>query len=240
MSEILRDHYQLKETVVTILARKAGEIDAAKRAIKKQRAYLEDYIKRDPFFQITLEPYDLADMEAPLIVRQMIESTAAFGIGPMAAVAGAIAGHAVAAMMAEGAAYAVVDNGGDICILNDHPVVVGIYAGSSPVKDLAMEISPRKTPLGICTSSGTVGPSISFGWADAALVVSQDVILADAAATALGNAVARDGPLKECFAAIDHPGIDGGLVVRGSETAMWKGLPPLCRARVNADRITRE
>jgi len=66
------------------------------------------------------------------------------------------------------------------------------------------------------------------------------VILADAAATALGNAVARDGPLKECFAAIDHPGIDGGLVVRGSETAMWKGLPPLCRARVNADRITRE
>ena len=57
MSEILRDHYQLKETVVTILARKGGEIDAAKRAIKEQRAYLEDFIRRDPFFQITLEPY---------------------------------------------------------------------------------------------------------------------------------------------------------------------------------------
>jgi len=62
MSEILRDHYQLKETVVTILARKAEEIDAAKRAIKKQRAYLEDFIRRDPFFQITLEPYDLNDV----------------------------------------------------------------------------------------------------------------------------------------------------------------------------------
>jgi ApbE superfamily uncharacterized protein (UPF0280 family) len=240
MSEILRDRYQLKETVVTILARKAREIDAAKRAIKEQRAYLEDFIRRDPFFQITLEPYDLADIEAPLIVRQMIESTAAFGIGPMAAVAGAIAGYAVAAMKEEGADYAVVDNGGDICILNDHPIVVGIYAGSSPVKDLALEISPRKTPLGICTSSGTVGPSISFGWADAALVVSQDVILADAAATALGNAVATDGSLKECFSAIDRPGIDGALVVRGDEMAMWKELPPLCRARVDADRITRE
>ena len=240
MSEILRDHYQLKETVVTILARKRVEIDAAKRAIRKQRGYLEDFIRRDSFFQITLEPYDLDDIETPLIVRQMIESSAAFGVGPMAAVAGAIAGYAVAAMMAEGAAYAVVDNGGDICILNDHPVVVGIYAGSSPLKDLALEISPRKTPLGICTSSGTVGPSISFGWADAALVVSGDVMLADAAATALGNAVARDGPLTECFAAINHPEIDGALVVRGDEMAIWKDLPPLCRARVDEERITRE
>lgn len=240
MPDILRDHYQLKETVVTILARKGGEIDAAKRAIKEQRAYLEDFIGRDPFFQITLEPYDLDDIEAPLIVRQMTESSAAFGIGPMAAVAGAIAGYAVAAMMEEGAAYAVVDNGGDICILNDHPIFVGIYAGSSPVKDLAFEIRPRKVPLGICTSSGTVGPSVSFGWADAAVVVSRDVMLADAAATALGNAVSRDGPLTECFAAIDRPGIDGALVVRGGETAMWKDLPPLCRARMDADRITRE
>lgn len=240
MSEILRDHYQLKETVVTILARREGEIEAAKRAIIEQRAHLEDFIRRDPFFQITLEPYDLDDLEAPLIVRQMVESSAVFGIGPMAAVAGAIAGYAVEAMIEEGAAYAVVDNGGDICILNDHPIVVGIYAGSSPVKDLAFEIRPRNVPLGICTSSGTVGPSLSFGWADAAVVVSRDVMLADAAATALGNAVARDGPLKECFAAIDRPGIDGALVVRGDETAIWKELPPLCRARVDADRITRE
>ena len=240
MSEILRDHYQLKETVVTILARKGVEIDAAKRAIKEQRAYLEDFIRRDPFFEITLEPYDLNDVRAPLIVRQMIESGAAFGVGPMAAVAGAIAGYAVAAMMEEGAAYAVVDNGGDICILNDHPIIVGIYAGSSTVKDLAFEIPPRKVPMGICTSSGTVGPSLSFGWADAAVVVSRDVMLADAAATALGNAVAMDGPLKECFAAIDRPGIDGALVLRGGEMAMWKDLPPLCRARVDAYSITRE
>ncbi|MDD4776495.1 MAG: UPF0280 family protein, partial [Syntrophomonas sp.] len=219
MPEILRDHFQLKETIVTILARKAGHIDAAKRAIRKQRDCLEDFIRRDPFFQITLEPYDPREYQAPAIVRQMIKSSAAFGIGPMAAVAGAIAGYAVAAMMEEGATYAVVDNGGDICILNDHPIIVGIYAGSSPIKDLAFEISPRKVPLGICTSSGTVGPSISFGWADAALVVSQDVVLADAAATALGNAVTADGPLKECFAAIDRPGIDGALVVRGGEMA---------------------
>ena len=241
--EILREHFQLKETIVTIFARESGHIDAAKKAIRVQRTDLEGFIRDDPFFQITLEPYDLKSAkvdDVPLIVRQMAEKSAVFGIGPMAAVAGAIAGFAVQAMMAEGATYAVVDNGGDICILNDQPIVVGIYAGSSPIKDLAFQLPARKRPSGICTSSGSVGPSISFGFADAAVVIAQDVALADAAATALGNAVPAEGPLQECFQAIDRPGIDGALIIRGERMALWKELPPLRRARVGVERITRE
>jgi ApbE superfamily uncharacterized protein (UPF0280 family) len=241
--EILREHFQLKETIVTIFARESGHIDAAKEAIRVQRADLEGFIRDDPFFQITLEPYDLKSAkvdDVPLIVRQMAEKSAVFGIGPMAAVAGAIAGFAVQAMMAEGATYAVVDDGGDICILNDQPIVVGIYAGSSPIKDLAFQLPARKRPSGICTSSGSVGPSISFGFADAAVVIAQDVALADAAATALGNAVPAEGPLQECFQAIDRPGIDGALIIRGERMALWKELPPLRRARVGVERITRE
>lgn len=240
MPEVLRVHFQLKETIVTIFAREIRHIDAARESIREQRAYLEDYIRKDPFFQITLEPYDLVQEEAPQIVKQMIEKSAVFGIGPMAAVAGAIAGFAVQAMMDEGATYAVVDNGGDICILNDLPILVGIYAGSSPIRDLAFQLDKRHRPLGICTSSGTVGPSISFGCADAAAVISQDVALADAAATALGNAVTAAGPLQGCFQAIDRPGIDGALVIRGDQMALWKDLPPLRRARVGAERITKE
>ncbi|MCX6672317.1 MAG: UPF0280 family protein [Methanothrix sp.] len=239
MPEILREHFQLKETIVTIFAREGRHIDAARESIRVQRAYLENFIRIDPFFQITLEPYDLGEDDAPRIVKQMIEKSAVFGIGPMAAVAGAIAGFAVQAMMDEGATYAVVDNGGDICILNDQPIVVGIYAGSSPIRDLAFQLAARDKPLGICTSSGTVGPSISFGCADAAAVIAQDVALADAAATALGNAVTAEGPLQECFPAIDQPGIDGALVIRGERMALWKELPPLRRARVGAERITK-
>ncbi|OPY49867.1 MAG: hypothetical protein A4E49_02949 [Methanosaeta sp. PtaU1.Bin112] len=242
MSEILREHFQLKETIVTIFARESGHIDAAKGSIREQRAHLEEFIREDPFFQITLEPYDLAANDAPdapEIVRRMIEKSALFGIGPMSAVAGAIAGFSVQAMMDEGATYAVVDNGGDICILNDLPIVVGIYAGSSPIQNLAFEIAARRTPLGICTSSGSVGPSISFGFSDAAVAISEDAALADAAATALGNAVTAKGPLQECFSAIDRPGIDGALAIRGEEMALWKQLPPLRRARVTAERITR-
>jgi hypothetical protein len=240
MPEIMREHFQLKETIVTIFAREEKHIDAARKSIREQRCYLEDFIRKDPFFQITLEPYDLAADDAPQIVKQMIERSAVFGIGPMAAVAGAIAGFAVQAMMDEGATYAMVDNGGDICILNDQPIVAGIYAGSSPIQNLGFELAARKRPLGICTSSGSVGPSISFGFADAAVVISDDVALADAAATALGNAVTADGPLQECFQAIDHPGIDGALVIRGEGMALWKELPPLRRTRVGPEKITKE
>ena len=239
MPEIMREHFQLKETIVTIFARESGQIDAAKNSIRGERAVLEDFIRTDPFFQITIEPYSLLGESAPPIVRKMIAASAVFGIGPMSSVAGAIAGSAVDAMIKEGATYAVVDNGGDICILNDQPMTVGIYAGSSPIKDLAFLLDSRKKPLGICTSSGTVGPSISFGWADAAVVVSQDVALADAAATALGNAVTAAGQLAECFSATDRPGIDGAMVIRGEQMALWKELPAMRRAHVGSDRITR-
>lgn len=241
MPDLLREHFQLKETIVTISAHEQRHIEAAKRSIREQRGHLEKFIREDPFFMLTLEPYDLAAgaVDVPEIVRQMVSTTAVFGIGPMAAVAGVIAKFAVEAMMDEGATYAIVDNGGDISLLNDQPVLVGIYAGASPIRDLAFEVPPRLRPVCIATSSGTVGPSISFGCADAATVVSQDPALADAAATALGNAVLPEGPLEECFRAVDRPGIDGALVIRGEEMALWGKLPPLRRARVGAERITR-
>ena len=239
MTGIILEHFQLKQTIVTISAREKIHIEAAKRSIIEQRRYLEAFIRNDPFFMLTLEPYDLQADDAPDIIRQMILTTEIFGIGPMAAVAGVIAKLSVEAMIEAGATYAIVDNGGDMSILNDQPVVVGIYAGSSPIRDLAFEIPPRGKPLGIATSSGTVGPSISFGCADAATIISQDPALADAAATALGNAVQVDNDLNECFKAIDKPGIDGALIIRGDEMAMWGKLPKLRRAKVDMGRITK-
>ncbi len=239
MPEISREHFQLKETIVTISAREQKHIEAAKKSIREQRKYLEDFIEKDPFFMLTLDPYDVDVSSAPDIVQQMARCSAVFGIGPMSAVAGVIAKFSVEAMIEAGATYAVVDNGGDISILNDQPVIVGIYAGNSSIKDIAFEVPSRTEPLGICTSSGSVGPSISFGCADAATVISKDPALADAAATTLGNAVQAKGALEECFKAIDRPGIDGALVIRGEEMAVWGELPALRRAKVGAARITR-
>jgi ApbE superfamily uncharacterized protein (UPF0280 family) len=239
MPDIIREHFQIKQTIVTISAYERGHIEAAKRSIREQRSYLEAFILKDPFFALTLEPYDLGAEDAPDIVKQMIGATKMFEIGPMAAVAGVIAKLAVEAMIEEGAAFAIVDNGGDISVLNDRPVMVGIYAGASPIRNVAFEIPPRTSPLGIATSSGTVGPSISFGCADAATVISEDPCLADAAATALGNAVQADNRLEECFEAIDKPGIDGALVIRKDRLALWGNLPRLRRAQLRPDLITR-
>jgi len=91
---------------------------------------------------------------------------------------------------------------------------------------------------GINASSGTVGPSISFGCTDAATVISQDPALANAAAMALVNAVQAKGRWEECFLAIDRPRVDGALVVWGGENGTVGELPALKRARVEAERIT--
>ena len=55
----------------------------------------------------------------------------------------------------------------------------------------------------------------------------------------MGNAVQPDGSLVDCFKAIDKPGIDGALVIRGEEMAVWGELPPIRRARVGEERITK-
>ncbi|MCK7460695.1 MAG: UPF0280 family protein [Sphingobacterium sp.] len=106
---------------------------------------------------------------------------------PMAAVAGAISQQAVRAMVDEGCKHCLVDNGGDIAMRTNRTVTVGLYAGECTPNYLAIEVPATKKMLGICTSSGTVGPSISFGKADLVTVISEDVALADACATKLGQ-----------------------------------------------------
>lgn len=235
----MRVHYRLKETIVTIAADNEEFIEAARASIREQRSLLEGYIQSDPFFKLTLEPYGVQS-SAPEIVRRMAAAGSAVGIGPMGAVAGTIAWMAVEAMVDAGAKYAFVDNGGDIALVTERPLVLGVYAGESPIKDLALEVQPGERILGICTSSGTVGPSISFGTADAALVVSEDVSLADAAATALGNAVVDDGDLEDAFGAVKGvEGIHGALLVKGDKFAVWGKLPRLVRAKMKPDFITK-
>jgi ApbE superfamily uncharacterized protein (UPF0280 family) len=170
----------------------------------------------------------------------MCAASAPVGVGPMAAVAGTIAEAAVDAMARAGAGYALVDNGGDIALLNDEIVTVGIYAGQSPLAGLALEIPPRDRILGICTSSGTVGPSISFGNADAALIVSDDVALADAAATALGNRITDEKSLAAAFDFLKEvPGVTGAIGILGDKMATFGKLPKIVRARVDYDKITK-
>jgi len=236
----IKEHFQLKETIVTIAADNQAHIEAAKEAIRIHRAALEMYILSDPYFQLILEPYECPKI-APEVVRRMIKAGNTMGIGPMSAVAGTISALAVEAMVEAGAKYAIVDNGGDIALINDRPVIVGIYAGQSPIKNLGLVFEPRDSITGVCTSAGTVGPSISFGMADAAAIISDDVSLADAAATALGNEVGIGKESVEAsFNAIKGiPGIKGALVIQGEYIGMWGQVPKITQADVKYEYITK-
>ena len=237
-------HFQHKQTIVTILADKSEWIDIAKEEILKNRLIIENYIASHPFFEITLESFE-PDKSAPPLIQKMIDAGNAFGIGPMSTVAGTIAEAAVLKMKEAGAVFALVDNGGDMSIYNNEtrPTVIGIYAGNSSIKNLGVSIDPSDDILSICTSSATVGPSISFGQADAAVIFSKSGPLADAAATALGNALTEKGnpqKIEEALKTVSVvPGVDGAILIEGKNIGMTGKIPQIVKADVDYDIITK-
>lgn len=195
----------------------------------EQRVLLEEYIKRDPLFLEALEPYPLKP-DAPRIALDMAEAACKAGVGPMAAVAGAFAQHVGRALLKR-SKDVIVENGGDIYLRSTRPRRIGVFAGDSVLSNkIALEILPEDTPLGICTSSGTVGPSLSLGQADAAVLVSPSACLADAVATAAGNLVRHK---EDVQAAVDFAmgieGISGALIIKEDRLAVCgklKIVPP--------------
>ena len=167
---LVRHAVSIRETFATVITEEAL-VPVAEATIRRARVDLERHIISHPGVLTALSPLP-GEAGTPEVVRRMTRAAALAGVGPMAAVAGAIAALAVEAVHAAGAAHVVVDNGGDVCLWSDRPVTVGLFAGTSPVADLAFRVTPRSRPLGICTSSGTVGHSLSFGRADAAVVVA--------------------------------------------------------------------
>jgi ApbE superfamily uncharacterized protein (UPF0280 family) len=213
----------VKETDLHIRAKRNLENEAIE-AIIKHRQPLEDYIAGHPLFRHSLEPYTVGK-DAPNIVRDMARAAGMVGAGPMAAVAGAIA-EAVGRDLLAYSPEVIVENGGDIFISVSQVSLIGVYAGESTFTGkIALEINPEQMPLGICTSSGTVGHSLSLGAANSVIVLSHSAALADAAATAIGNKVrdADDIDLAiEQAQAID--GLMGVIVIKDDRMGMWGGV----------------
>jgi ApbE superfamily uncharacterized protein (UPF0280 family) len=235
---MIRQLIEIKETIATVLAEERY-IAVAEAEIRKQRQLLEDYISTNQAFGMTLEPYAVP-ADAPEIVRRMSEAGCKAGVGPMAAVAGALAEFALRAMVNAGATHAAVDNGGDVAMILDRPLNVGIFTGPSAIRNISFRCLPQSGIFGICTSSGTVGHSLSFGRADAAVVVAKDVCLADAVATALGNSIRQANPhhVRACIRRHRIPGVDGLLIVVGDLLAAYGQLPEIVPMKVDICKIS--
>ena len=204
--------------------------DIVAAEIVRQRRILEEYIARHPQFQSALAPLALR-AEAPEVARRMAWAAQRVGVGPMAAVAGAMAQCAAEAALADGAEEAIVDNGGDIYLKAVEPVVVALGTGTAKLADrLAFSVQADETPLAICSSSGKMGHSMSFGLCDLATIVAKDAALADAAATQAGNFVKT---VDDVDAALERilgiEGVDGVMLVKDDRVGLAGHLPRLVK-----------
>ncbi len=203
----------------------------AYKLVLKYRGILERYIERHPTFLTSLEPISVGD-DAPLIIKSMAEATARVGIGPMASVAGAIAGFVGNELLAFSPEI-IVENGGDIYLKSLGQRLVGIYAGESPLTGkIGLKINSEDTPLGICTSSGTVGHSLSYGKADAVIVLSKSAIIADASATAIGNLITQSNDIPNGIEfAKGIEGLMGVIIIKDDNMGLW-GEVKICQISV--------
>ena len=212
-----------QETDVMVQADRLLATEARERVLAC-RGQIEGFIRRYPAVAATLRPWTATAM-APPVVRRMIQAGEAAGVGPMAAVAGAIA-EDVGRHLLEYSRQVVVENGGDLFLRTDRPVVAALFAGDSPLSmKVGLRISEAGDGIGVCTSSGTVGHSFSAGKADAVCVIAPSCALADAAATAVGNRVAQPGQVASAISfGRQIPGVSGIVVVAGGRMAAWGEL----------------
>lgn len=207
----------LAETDLHIQAeRKLHELSLT--AAREARAQVEQEMARQPEFATSLHPLPAREA-APPVVAGMYAAAACAGVGPLAAVAGAIA-HYVGEALETESGQVIVENGGDIFLHTACERLVGIVAGRSPFSGKVALVMGPGTRCGVCTSSGILGHSYSMGRADAAVVVAPDAALADATASALGNRVLRPEDAEEAVNwALTVPGVSGALVICGMALA---------------------
>jgi ApbE superfamily uncharacterized protein (UPF0280 family) len=218
-----------KEAVLRIFCE---PFETVTQEIVRQRAILEDYIRRHPHFQHSLQPVAVS-ADAPEVAVRMARAASTVGVGPMAAVAGALAQLAVEAALRAGAEEAIVDNGGDIYLQTVEPVLIGLYPGESEqIGRLAFSLQASDTPLSICSSSGKMGHSLSLGQCDLATVVAKDAALADAAATLAANLVKTVSDLETALNQIvSIEGIGGVMIVKDGHAGLAGKLPTLVKMR---------
>ena len=210
----------VRETDLQILALK-DVTEQATSLVLQHRGQLENYLTRQPAFLTSLVPLPF-DPLAPPIVKAMLQAAQDTNVGPMAAVAGAVA-EFVGSDLLDESGEIIVENGGDIFMSLQRDSVVAVFAGESPLSyRIGIKVSSDRMPLGICTSSGTVGHSLSFGSSDSVTVLAHSTVLADAAATRLGNELKDANDINFTLAVAESlAGISGVLIIKDERLGAW-------------------
>ena len=215
-------HLIAHETDIRVTANKRLDAGFIEDKIRLYRRDIEKYISKDHRFLTALKPIPV-ETNAPAIIQEMAKQARGANVGPMATVAGAIAQFLGADLLRAGYKDVIIENGGDIFIKSRKTRLVGIYCGRSKLWDnLCIKIKPKDTPLGICTSSGTIGHSLSFGCADSVVIISKSVSLADAVATAVCNRKKTKQDLSSALSfARSIKGVSGVVIILKNNLVSW-------------------
>jgi ApbE superfamily uncharacterized protein (UPF0280 family) len=218
--DLIKFEVIVKETDLLVRAERDFSKEV-RESVLKYRHQLETYIATNLEFQRSLVPL-MDDPYAPEIIQEMIRTSRLAGVGPMAAVAGAMA-ECVSKDLLKLSKEVIVENGGDIYLATSRERTIGIYAGDSPLSlKIGIVISPEDSPLGVCTSSGTVGPSLSFGKADAVCILAKSSALADAVATAVGNIIKEKKDIELGLGrGREIAGVLGALIIVEEKMGVW-------------------
>lgn len=220
----LRRRIVVGETCMDVLLDE-GCVGPVPDLVCEARRIVEDKIDRSPEFRSSLSPLKAGGSDHRLIGR-MCRAAETAGVGPMASVAGAVASYVIEGLIARGCDYAVVDNGGDLAIFSDEELTVGLYTGRLSTSRFGLRIPRTDGIMGICSSSGVVGPSLSFGRSDIATVISGDPVLSDACATRLGNEIATEGDLAPAAESVCRiRGVAGCLAAIGESVCTCGDVP---------------
>jgi hypothetical protein len=219
------EKFEYKDTILRVKCDRDIR-DLVRGLIFKKRQELDAYILKNPGFQSSFEPVDVGE-NAPEIAKTLSAAGKKADTGPMAAVAGAVSEIIVKEAAERGAGWAIAENGGDVCLWGNRDFNLAIYAGRSPLSGkIGFSLNPGEESYGVCTSSGSVGHSISLGESDSVTVFAKETPLADAFATAIGNKVDTiDSGLK--FAEKHMDKIDGVIIIKEREIGKIGKLPEL-------------
>lgn len=191
---------------------------------------LKDYINQNPLFLSSLKPLNNIKNEKYNIVNLMIESSKIANVGPMASVSGSIAELSCNYLINSGSSHSIVENGGDISLINNKKIICNIATGNKYLNDsIAFKLKTRKNPIGIASSSSKTGLSLNFGDSDLVTVISKKASYADSLATSIANEVKGNDPINNSleYAENFREFFQGALIIKDTEIGTIGNLPEI-------------
>lgn len=214
--DLISFHVRVEQSDLLVCAQRPLESQACTLVLDARRQVV-NYMERHPAFATALAPLP-SDPAAPPVVAAMLDASRRAGVGPMAAVAGAIAEHVGRGLLAQSEEM-IVENGGDVFLRSRRRREVALLAEHTALAGLRVALPAAPEGLGLATSAGTLGHSLSFGRADAVMVLADSAALADALATAIGNGVREASDLGPALARAQTLGARGAVILAAGHVA---------------------